>query len=127
MSRPRRVAEAENRLVRFNGEREAIVSTVRRRVTDRYLVAAERNPDSSIEYVLNDVAYWESERHERDSSASGRRALARWRDLAGRLGRMSEVDKRAELERLVDHYARDIVGNFNPRVYRFANDLRSEE
>ncbi|HKE18871.1 MAG TPA: 1-acyl-sn-glycerol-3-phosphate acyltransferase [Kofleriaceae bacterium] len=123
MTRPRPVAEAENRLVRFNGERDAILSLVTRRVTDSHLAAAERSPDASIEYVLNDVAYSEIQRHERDSSPSGRRGAGRWRDLAGRLGRMNEVEKRGELERLVAHYARDIVGNFNPRVYRFANDV----
>ena len=123
MTRPRPVAEAENRLVRFNGDRDAILSLVTRRVTDSYLVAAERSSDASIEYVLNDVAYCEVQRHDRDASTSGRRGAARWRDLAGRLGRLNEVEKRAELERLVEHYARDIVGNFNPRVYRFANDV----
>jgi glycerol-3-phosphate O-acyltransferase len=123
MSTPRPVAEAENRLVRFNGERDAILSLVTRRVTDSYLTAAEHSSDASLEYVLNDVAYSETQRHEHASSSSGKRALARWRDLAGRLGRLSEGEKRAELERLVDHYARDIVGNFNPRVYRFANDV----
>ncbi len=123
MSRPRPVAEAENRLVRFNGERDAILSLVTRRVTDHYLVAAEQSSDASLEYVLNDVAYWEVQRHERDKSPAGKRQVARWRDLAGRLNRLNEVEKRAELERLVEHYARDIVGNFNPRVYRFANDV----
>jgi glycerol-3-phosphate O-acyltransferase len=123
MSISRPVVEAENRLVRFNGERDAILSLVVRRVTDSYAAAAERSSDASLEYVLNDVAYWEAQRHERDSSSSGKRALARWRDLAGRLGRLTEVEKRSELERMVEHYARDIVGNFNPRVYRFANDV----
>ncbi|HTE55355.1 MAG TPA: 1-acyl-sn-glycerol-3-phosphate acyltransferase [Kofleriaceae bacterium] len=123
MSQSRPVAEAENRLVRFNSDRDAILSLVTRRVTDRYVIGAENSPDASLEYVLNDVAYAETQRHERASSASGKRQLSRWRDLAGRLGRLNEVEKRAELERLVEHYARDIVGNFNPRVYRFANDV----
>jgi glycerol-3-phosphate O-acyltransferase len=123
MTRPRPVAEAENRLVHFNAERDAILSIVTRRVTDSYLAAAEHSSDASIEYVLNDVAYCEIQRHEADSSPGGRRQVARWRDVAGRLGRLGEVEKRAELERMVGHYARDIVGNFNPRVYRFANDI----
>jgi len=117
------VAEAENRLVRFNGERDQILSLVTRRVTDSYVLAAEHTSDASLEYVINDVAYSEIQRHERDKSAAGKRQVARWRDLAGRLGRLNEVEKRAELERLIEHYARDIVGNFNPRVYRFANDV----
>src|SRR5688572_29032045 len=120
-SRP--VVEAENRLVRFNGERDAILERVQERVLEHYASAAEKSDDASLEYVLNDVAYWESERHEGASSRSGKKALARWRDLAGRLGRMNEVEKREELSRLIAHYARDVVGNFNPRVYRFANEI----
>ncbi len=122
MTAPRPVLEAENRLVRFNGERDAILEVVERRVTGSYLSAAERTPDASLEYVLNDVAYAEIQRNEA-SGGHGKKSLGRWRDLASRLGRMSEAEKRAELEKLVAHYARDIVGNFNPRVYRFANDI----
>src|SRR5205085_163103 len=117
MSASRLVAEAENRLVRFNGERDAILELVARRVLETYVAAADASQDSSLEYVLNDVAYSEIQRHE------GGKGASRWRDLAARLGRMSEADKRAELDRLITHYARDIVGNFNPRVYRFANDI----
>lgn len=123
MSAPRQVVEAENRLVKFNSERDAILSLVTRRVIDTYLAQAATSADASLEYVLNDVAYCEVRRHEGASSTGGKRALSRWRELAGRLGHMKEDDKRRELERLVEHYARDIVGNFNPRVYRFANDV----
>jgi glycerol-3-phosphate O-acyltransferase len=120
MTAPRPVLEAENRLVRFNAERDSILEVVERRVVDTYLQAAERSPDASLEYVLNDVAYAEIQRYE---ASGGKKSLGRWRDLATRLGRISEAEKRAELEKLVAHYARDIVGNFNPRVYRFANDI----
>ncbi|HUS68691.1 MAG TPA: 1-acyl-sn-glycerol-3-phosphate acyltransferase [Kofleriaceae bacterium] len=120
-SRP--VVEAENRLVRFNGERDAILDRVQERVLEHYASAAEKSDDASLEYVLNDVAYWESERHEGATSRAGKKSLARWRDMAGRLGRMNEAEKRDELGRLIAHYARDVVGNFNPRVYRFANEI----
>jgi glycerol-3-phosphate O-acyltransferase len=123
MIAPRPVAEAENRLARFNGEREAIVSEVERRVLEGRLAAAERSPEASLEYVLNDVAFSEIKRLENASSKEARRQLARWRELAGRLGRMAQADRRAELERLIARYAGDIVGNFDPRVYRLANDI----
>jgi len=120
MTAPRPVLEAENRLVRFNAERDSILEVVERRVVEAYLAAAERSPDASLEYILNDVAYAEIHRHEASGS---KKSLGRWRDLASRLGRMPEAEKRSELEKLVAYYARDIVGNFNPRVYRFANDI----
>jgi glycerol-3-phosphate O-acyltransferase len=46
--------------------------------------------------------------------------LLRWKGLARSLGRMSEADLRRELEGLVRHYAGDVAGNFDPRVYKFA-------
>lgn len=121
MSRP--VLEAENRLERFNSERDEIIASVRRRVVEALERAAETGADSSLEYVLNEVAFAEIRRHEKQKSKEGRKKLARWRDLALRLGRMPEAEKHAELERLVGWYAADIAGNFNPRVYRFANDV----
>ena len=124
MTRPRPVAEAENRLVRFNGERDAILSLVTRRVTDNYL--RRRRAQLATPRSSTCSTTWPTGRFSAtsvDRSPAGRRQVARWRDLAGRLGRLNEVEKRAELERLVGHYASDIVGNFNPRVYRFANDI----
>jgi glycerol-3-phosphate O-acyltransferase len=36
---------------------------------------------------------------------------------------MSEEDKQAELRGLVRHYGQDVVGNFDPRVYKFATGV----
>ena len=68
MTAPRPVLEAENRLVRFNAERDSILEVVERRVVEAYLAAAERSPDASLEYILNDVAYAEIHRHEASGS-----------------------------------------------------------
>jgi glycerol-3-phosphate O-acyltransferase len=89
-------------------------------VVDRCVSAARRGPDESLEYVLNDVAFSELRRLERGGS---KEQIARYRNLAARLGRMSEVDKQRELKALVRHHAGDIAGNFNPRVYHFARDV----
>lgn len=115
------VPEAENRLVGFNDERAAIVDEVTRRVVEMHLSRATRRSEDSLEYVLNDVAFAEIRRLEKN--ASQKKALARWHDLAHRLGGMSEFDKRRELEDIVRFHAQDIAGNFNPRVYRFAKDI----
>ncbi|MCX5745839.1 MAG: 1-acyl-sn-glycerol-3-phosphate acyltransferase [Proteobacteria bacterium] len=81
---------------------------------------ASAGGDASLEYVLNDVAYCEIQRLEK---AGGGKPVDRWRDLARRLNGMSEADKQAELRGLVRHYGHDIVGNFDPRVYKFATGL----
>ncbi|RMH42325.1 MAG: hypothetical protein D6689_08530 [Deltaproteobacteria bacterium] len=113
----------ENRLVHFNRDRDALVDEVVRRVVADRLAAAAAGGDRSIEYVLNEVAYCEMSRLSAYTDRKSQRAYARWHDLAARLGTMSEADKRRELERLARHYALDVVGNFNPRVYRFASGV----
>jgi len=119
MASERPVREAENRLERFNSDRERLLAEVERRVVARKIVEAKTGGDASLEYVLNDVAYCEIRRLE--GSKSG--GVDRWRELSRRLLGMSEDEKREELRGLVGHYGRDIVGNFDPRVYRFATGI----
>jgi len=119
----RPVREAKNRLAGFNADRDRILAEVERRVVNRTLARTEGKPADGLEYVLNDVCYHEIRRLEGSSSKSARTQLDRWRQLSGHLLDMSEDEKRSELRDLVRHYGKDIVGNFDNRVYRFANDI----
>lgn len=119
MASDRPVREAENRLERFNADREKLLAEVERRVVARRIAEARRGGDHSLEYVLNDVAYSEIKRLEKGKNG----AVDRWRDLSRRLLSMSEEDKQAELRSLVRHYGHDVVGNFDPRVYKFATGI----
>ena len=86
--------------------------------------AAAKGGDASLEYVLNDAAYHEIRRLEHGlATPTEKKRLPEWRDLARRLGGMSEEDKRRRLEALVREYVRDVAGNFDDRVYRFARGL----
>ncbi|HMG22157.1 MAG TPA: 1-acyl-sn-glycerol-3-phosphate acyltransferase, partial [Kofleriaceae bacterium] len=122
MGSDRPVREAENRLERFNSDREHLLAEVERRVVARKLADARAGGDASLEYVLNDVAFWEIRRLEA-SRRGNDGALERWRDLSRRLLTMTEPDKEEELRGLVRYYGRDVVGNFDPRVYRFATGV----
>jgi glycerol-3-phosphate O-acyltransferase len=113
----RPVREAENRLEKFNTDRERLLSEVERRVVARKIAEAKSGGDNSLEYVLNDVAYCEIRRLEKSDGAD------RWRDLSRRLLGMTDDDKREELRALVRHYGKDVVGNFDPRVYKFATGI----
>jgi len=119
----RPVREAKNRLAGFNADRERLLAEVERRVVTRIVARAAAGGEAGLEYVLNDVCYSEIHRLEGQRSRGARAQLARWRNLAGRLIDMSEDQKRAELRDLVRHYGKDVVGNFDTRVYRFANDV----
>jgi glycerol-3-phosphate O-acyltransferase len=91
----------------FNQARASLVDEVAQRVCK-----SVRDP----QITLNDAAYHEVRRLQKGGGAE----LARWQVLARSLGRMSEEELRGELGRLVRHYASDVAGNFNPRVYGFA-------
>jgi glycerol-3-phosphate O-acyltransferase len=122
--RARPVKEAENRLYGFNAERPTILADVERRVLGARTEAAQRGGDASLEYVLNDVAYQEIRRLEAGSStASEKKRLSDWRELARRLGAMPEEDKRRRLADLIHEYAADVAGNFDTRVYGFARGI----
>ena len=119
MASDRPVREAENRLERFNDDRERLLSEVERRVVARRVAEAKAGGDASLEYVLNDVAYSEIKRLEKTKNG----AVDRWRDLSRRLLTMSEEEKQAELRSLVRYYGKDVVGNFDARVYKFATGV----
>ncbi|MBA3393138.1 MAG: 1-acyl-sn-glycerol-3-phosphate acyltransferase [Deltaproteobacteria bacterium] len=118
MSSDRPVREAENRLEKFNADRERLLSEVERRVVARKVSEAQRGGDDSLEYVLNDVAYCEIKRLDHKNGAADR-----WKDLSRRLLGMNGDEKREELRKLVRHYGQDVVGNFDPRVYKFATGI----
>jgi glycerol-3-phosphate O-acyltransferase len=115
--------EAENRLAGFNRERGLVLAEVERRVVAARTAAATLGGDSSLEYVLNEVAYQEIQRLEKEANAGERRRLGDWRELARRLGGMDEREKYERLVGLVREYATDICGSFDPRVYRFTTGL----
>src|SRR5687768_18538465 len=107
MASDRPVREAENRLERFNADRERLLSEVERRVVARRITEARAGGDASLEYVLNDVAYSEIKRLEKSKNG----AAERWRDLSRRLLSMSEEDKQAELHNPARYYGQHGVGN----------------
>jgi len=118
MSSDRPVQEARGRLDGFNADRERVLREVERRVVERLVERAGRGGDDSLEYVLNDVAVSEIRRLE-----AGGKDAHRWRELAGRLGDLTQPQLVDELHKLLRYYGRDIVGNFDPRVYKFATKV----
>jgi glycerol-3-phosphate O-acyltransferase len=95
-------------IFRFNNSRDAMVGEVVSRV-----LATTADPT----FALNDACYNEIRR----LGDHGGAELDRWQRLAGRLGRISPSEARTELEEVASHHARDVAGNFDPRVYKFAS------
>ncbi len=98
----------------FNSERDDIVREVVRRVVE------QKAQSGRMELVLNEVAYYEAERLEKQRDAESRESLGFWRGVLRRVGRMSDAEKKETLRSITEHMARDIAGNFDPRVYALA-------
>jgi glycerol-3-phosphate O-acyltransferase len=95
----------------FNQAKASIVDEVVRRVC-----GAVRDPL----LALNEAAFLEVRRQEagaRDDVVP----VGEWRALAHSLRRMSDGERREKLRDVTLRYARDVAGNFDPRVYRFAS------
>lgn len=99
----------------FNNERDDIVREVVRRLVERY--ARDRD---SLEYTLNEVAFHETQRLEKQRDEEARNELGYWRGLLRRIARMSDDAKRDALRSISERMAKDIAGNFDPRVYQLA-------
>lgn len=106
----------EGRIYGLNAERPAIVADVVARV-----MANLGADDEGVELAVNDVAFHELARLEQDPRHSG--TLREWQDLYRALGRMGATEKRDTMLHITKRYAADIVGNFDPRVYRFATGV----
>jgi glycerol-3-phosphate O-acyltransferase len=99
----------------FNSERDDIVREVVRRVVERFV--HEQRP---LEYVLNEVAHEEVKRLETQRDDEARESLGFWRGITRRVGKMGDAERRDALRAICERMARDVAGNFDPRVYQLA-------
>jgi glycerol-3-phosphate O-acyltransferase len=98
-------------IFRFNEQKDAIVDEVVRRACD-----AIRDPL----LALSEAAFLEV-RRQQIAGSDDTVTLGEWRGIARSLARMSAEEARAKLYQVVRAYARDVAGNFDPRVYKFAS------
>lgn len=99
----------------FNSERNDIVSDVVNRICSAH--EADR---TRLEMALNDAAFHEIRRLESQRDEEARNRLGYWRSMIRRIGKMDDTEQRRVLHTIVANMARDVAGNFDPRVYRFA-------
>jgi len=99
----------------FNSERDDVVADVVKRICDDHETDRER-----LEMALNDAAFHEIRRLEKQRDEEARDRLGYWRSMLRRIGKMDDVEQRRVLHTIVTHMTRDVAGNFDPRVYRFA-------
>ncbi|MFT5353006.1 MAG: glycerol-3-phosphate O-acyltransferase [Polyangiales bacterium] len=96
----------------FNSERAEIIEETGRRVAEQHSTTREH-----LEIVLNDAAIHESARLEKQRDFEAEQSLGFWRGLSRRIARMSDSEKRDAAARIATRFAKDVAGNFDPRVY----------
>lgn len=106
------------RIFRFNHERDAIVDDVVARTLETYGESAQ-----AWEAALSDTAFHETRRLHAQRDDESREHLSDWRGLSQRLATMGAMQRRVELERIATAMAKDVAGNFDPRVYKAAKHL----
>lgn len=102
----------------FNSERAEIIDETARRVAELHAASSE-----SLELVLNNAAMQESARLEGQKDAEASENLGYWRSLSRRIARMSDHEKREALGTIASSFAKDIAGNFDPRVYALSKHV----
>ncbi len=95
----------------FNQSKEAIIAEVVQRAC-----GAVGDP----RLMLSEAAFLEV-RRQQSSAVDDVIPLGEWRSIARSLARLSDADCVAHVRDIVDRYSRDVAGNFDPRVYRFAS------
>ncbi len=95
----------------FNQSKDDIVEEVVARACDAM-------PDPRL--ALSEAAFLEVKRQQ-SAGTDDVVPLGEWRLLARSLARMSDTDCIWRLREIVTRYARDVAGNFDPRVYKFAS------
>jgi glycerol-3-phosphate O-acyltransferase len=99
----------------FNSERDDIVSDVVKRICE-----AHESDRVRLEMALNDAAFHEIRRLEKQRDEEARDRLGYWRSMIRHIGKMDDSEQRRVLHTIVTNMTRDVSGNFDPRVYRFA-------
>ncbi|MEZ4325713.1 MAG: 1-acyl-sn-glycerol-3-phosphate acyltransferase [Polyangiales bacterium] len=99
----------------FNGERDDIIHEVVSRVAGKH----DRDP-RSVELMLNDAALHEVRRLTSQRDEETRESLGFWKGISRGIARMSDADKQRILSTIAERMARDVAGNFDPRVFEMA-------
>lgn len=98
-----------------------VVSEVTGRIIER-ASARSREHGRSLAETINETLWWEQERL-RKADGNDEDALADrqfYGSIRRQLPRVSEAEQARLLERIVQRYANEIAGNFNPSFYNFA-------
>ncbi len=105
-------------------EKEAVLIEVQSRVLAAKDALTEREPNFDLAAVVNDALY--HERHRLDThrgSPTWKEDHVFWKKVSRRLSRASTRELRDILGSVIHRYLEEIIGNFDPKVYRVATKM----
>ncbi len=104
-------------------DHERILVEVTSRVVERYVQAA-KDKEGHLEAVLGDTLYYENLRLEKENPKDpAARAYRQIYDRARPALGAAPQRQRAVLTEITRHFAEEVVGNFNQRVYRLSTGV----
>ncbi|MEK6706834.1 MAG: 1-acyl-sn-glycerol-3-phosphate acyltransferase [Bdellovibrionota bacterium] len=114
-----RLPVTDGPLLRFEKNRNAMLSDVVERTVHDFIGG------SNIDLLIGEALYSERFRMKRVKPGffmRNRRKLDEqlWGYVQGLIRNTGEIDRKALLDRILWHYAGEVGGHFNPRIYRFA-------
>lgn len=84
----------------------------------------EKTAKEKVDAIIMDTAYNEIKRLENaKKTPEEKEELARWKKTYKNMLDMSEQEKVETLRKIIKFYTNDIIGNFNPKVYKFVTKL----
>ncbi len=84
----------------------------------------EETARDNIDNIILNTAYSEIQRLENSrKTPEEKEELSRWRKIYKSMLTINSQEKTEILKRILNFYTNDIIGNFNPKVYKFATSL----
>lgn len=104
-------------------DRERIQVEVISRIVDAHATRARSAAEGYLETLVNDTVYYERQRLDKERRDKVKDELSFYEGVRKRMNHASEKDLRGLVEELARRFVREVVGNFDQRVYRFATGV----
>lgn len=104
-------------------ERAGVIREVVARVAGEKIALAAQSPDHSLDNVINDVLYHEKQRAKIERSDEIKEEVRFLTETARKFPGAGADERAKMLERIIEHYADDVAGHFDPKVFAFTTRI----
>lgn len=104
-------------------ERAGVIREVVARVAGEKIALAAQSPDNALDNVINDVLYHEKQRAKIERTDEMKEELRFLTETARKFPDAGEEARKSMLESIIEHYADDVAGHFDPKVFAFTTRI----